>query len=86
MLSELELNVVEEIRRIAARELEVPRPIAPESRLLEDLALDSVGLTVVAVGLEDRFRVKLSEEDADGIHTVADLARLVSRRVAEVRR
>ena len=84
-MNELESSVVEEIRRIAARELDVSHEIAPESRLLEDLSLDSVGLTVVAVGLEDRFRVKLSEEDSEGIRTVADLARLVSRRVQEVR-
>lgn len=84
-MNELEQDVVEEIRRIAARELDLGQAIAPESRLLEDLALDSVGLTVVAVGLEDRFRVKLSEEDSEGIRTVADLARLVSRRMEEVR-
>ena len=41
--------------------------------------LDSLGLTVLAVGLENRFRVKLSEEDAAGVRTVADLARCVRR-------
>jgi acyl carrier protein len=49
---------------------------------LKDLQLDSLGLTVLAVGLENRFRVKLSEEDAVGLATVEDLAKLVVTRVA----
>ena len=53
----------------------------PSSRLLEDLALDSLGLTVLAVGLENRYRVRLDEQDAQGIVTVEDLARLVVSRM-----
>ncbi|RYE93409.1 MAG: acyl carrier protein [Myxococcales bacterium] len=54
--------------------------LTPDARLLDDLHLDSLELTVLAVGLEDHFRVKLSEHDTLGIVTVADLARLVARR------
>lgn len=54
-----------------------------EARLLDDLHLDSLELTVLAVGLEDHFKVKLSEHDTVGIVTVGDLARLVARRVSE---
>ena len=43
------------------------RPIAAEDDLLRDLALDSLGLTVLAVGLENRFRVKLSEEEIQNL-------------------
>lgn len=75
-----ELEVLEIIRTIARTELEMERPIVPEDDLLRDLALDSLGLTVLAVGLENRFRVKLSEEDAAGVQTVGDLARHVSAR------
>jgi len=75
-----ELQVLDAIRTIARTELEMERPISPEDDLLRDLALDSLGLTVLAVGLENRFRVKLSEEDAAGVQTVADLARHVASR------
>jgi acyl carrier protein len=78
---ELEHEVVGEIRRIAREELEWTGTVEPGHDLLKDLQLDSLGLTVMAVGLENRFRVKLSEEDAAGLHTVADLARLVATRV-----
>lgn len=76
-------EVIEEMKRIAGRELELATPIAPEAKLMGDLGLDSLGLTVLAVGLEDRFRVRLNEQDADGVVTVRDLAQLVVRRLRE---
>jgi acyl carrier protein len=81
-MAELEGEVVAEIRRILGEELEWKGAVEPSQDLLKDLQLDSLGLTVLAVGLENRFRVKLSEEDAAGVITVADLARLVSTRVS----
>lgn len=78
-------TVLEEIARIAGAELELAGRAHPGARLVEDLALDSLGLTVLAVGLENRFRVKLDEQDAEGIVTVEDLARLVVRRAREGR-
>jgi len=80
-----ELEVLETIRAIARTELEMERAIGPQDDLLRDLALDSLGLTVLAVGLENKFRVKLSEEDAAGVQTVGDLARHVAARSQEAR-
>ena len=76
-------QVFEEIQRIAASELEVSGLLPPEAQLVRDVGLDSLGLTVLAVGLENRFRIRLNEEDAAGIVTVGDLAALVVRRVRE---
>ena len=81
--SAAEAAVLQEIRRIAAEELEWTRPVQPADDLLRDLQLDSLGLTVLAVGLENRFRVRLTEEDSAGILTVRDLMRLVATRTAE---
>lgn len=75
-----ETDVLDAISAIARTELEVERPVQPGDDLLADLGLDSLGLTVLAVGLENRFRVKLSQEDAVGVRTVEDLAKLVVRR------
>ena len=79
-MAETEQEVLAEIRRIAAEELEWMGTVEPSHDLVRDLQLDSLGLTVMAVGLENRFRIKLSEEDAQGIHTVEDLAKLVATR------
>lgn len=75
-----EEQVLAEIRQIVARELEITGPIQFHHGLIQDLRLDSLGLTVLAVGLEDRFRVKLTEEDSAQINTVQDLVRLVASR------
>ncbi len=75
-----EADVLSAIRSIALTELEVERPVQPADDLLADLGLDSLGLIVLAVGLENRFRVKLSQDDAVGVRTVEDLAKLVVRR------
>lgn len=77
-------EVLQFIRALARSELEIFRPIEPGDDLLKDLALDSLSLTVLAVGLENRFRVKLSEADAEGVRTVGDLARHVALRTTEV--
>ena len=55
-------EVVDEIRRIARQELELQRPVDAGDELIRDLQLDSLGLTILAVGLEDRFRIKLTED------------------------
>ncbi|WP_338863446.1 acyl carrier protein [Myxococcus stipitatus] len=80
-MAEFEQEVLAEIRRIAAEELEWRGEVEPHHDLVGDLQLDSLGLTVLAVGLENRFRIRLSEEDAQGIKSVADLTRLVEGRV-----
>ena len=48
-----------------------------DSRLVEDLALDSIQLLSLAVGVEDHFRICLDEEDEVAIVTVGDLVRAV---------
>lgn len=73
-------EVLDEIRRVLREELGLSREARPEDDLVADLQLDSVGLLTLVVGLEDRFRIALSEEDAAGVRTVSDLLALVSRR------
>jgi acyl carrier protein len=70
------------MKRIAS-ELELAGPIVPDAQLIRDLGLDSLGLTVLAVGLENRFRIRLNEGDAAGILTVSELAALVVCRARE---
>jgi acyl carrier protein len=69
-----------EIQRVLRVELNAAASVAPDDRLADCEELDSLGLFTLAVALEDRFRVKLAEEDAPGLETFADLAHLVVRR------
>ncbi|HET7785352.1 MAG TPA: acyl carrier protein [Myxococcales bacterium] len=76
-------EVLREIRRVLREELGIGRDPLPDDDLIADLQLDSVGLLTLVVGLEDRFRVALEEEDAAAVRTVNDLAALVLRRRGE---
>jgi acyl carrier protein len=78
-------EVLGEIRRVLRDELGIGREPRPADDLIADLQLDSVGLLTLVVGLEDRFRVALQEEDAAAVRTVSDLAALVLRRRGEAR-
>ena len=75
--------VLLEIQRICDADLQLTRSVAPELQLVRDLGLDSLGAMILAVGLEDRYRVRLNEQDAATLVTVADLIALVQRRCAE---
>ena len=82
-MPELAAEVLAEVRRVARQELDVEAPIDRASTLQGELRLDSVGLIVVAVALENRFLVRLHAEDAGELTTVGDLVALVCRRVDE---
>ncbi len=73
-------QVLEEIRRLAQSEVGLERAIAPSDELVKDLGLDSMTMTMLAVALEDHFRVTLSDEEALRITTVEELAALIARR------
>jgi acyl carrier protein len=79
---ENELAVLVEIRRIVSQELDWQAEVEPSHHLMKDLQLDSMGLTVLAVELENHFRIRLSMEDSAGVNTVGDLMRLVAARAA----
>jgi acyl carrier protein len=80
-----EEEVLDAIGEILTRDMEFQRPVRSEDDLLRDLMLDSLGLTVLAVGLEDRFRVRLSHELAPETRTAGDLARWVAAHLEEQR-
>jgi acyl carrier protein len=76
-------EVAAEIARVLRDELGLSREVKPGDDLVTDLQLDSVGLLTLVVGLEDRFRVALAEDDASRVRTVAELAELVAQRARE---
>jgi acyl carrier protein len=76
-------EVTAEIARVLRDELGLSREVKPGDDLVTDLQLDSVGLLTLVVGLEDRFRVALAEDDASRVRTVAELAALVAQRARE---
>ena len=70
------------ITAVAREHLGWQGELRAEMRLVEDLSLDSLKLLTLAVEVENRFRVRLDEEDESAIVTVADLVAAIGRRLS----
>jgi acyl carrier protein len=70
------------VRDHLVAELEVaPEKVAPETRFREDLDADSLDLYELLMELEDRYGIRVSEEEAAEIATVGDAVDFVCARV-----
>ena len=54
--------------------------IRPESKLIDDLGLNSIGMLYMAMELENAFGIKFSNEDFAGLTTVGDVVARVERK------
>jgi len=50
-----------------------PAAVPPEARLREDLGADSLTLLEMAAIVEGRTRLRIADEDLDGLRTVRDV-------------
>lgn len=53
-----------------------------ETRLVEDLGLDSLKALEMIIEIENRFEIRIDESSESGIVTVADLVAVIDRAVA----
>lgn len=82
-MDDLRSEILAEIRRTLSADLELPGSVELHHGLAADLQVDSMGALVLAVALEDRFRVKLTGTEAASVVLVEDLVRVVERAVRE---
>ena len=66
-------EIFEGIAEVAREHLHWEGTLRPESRIVEDLGLDSLKLLTLAVEVENRFRVCLEEGAEADVRNVADL-------------
>jgi acyl carrier protein len=55
--------------------------VAPESRLVDDVGLDSVAFAVGMVAIEDKLGVVVNEQELLGCDTVGDLENVIRAKV-----
>ena len=77
-----ELEVLAAIADVARRHLGWTGEMAADQVMVEALALDSLRQMTLLVEIEDRFRIRLDEDDDRAIRTVGDLVALVRRKCA----
>ncbi len=54
--------------------------IKPEAHLLHDLGVSSLDRCELVMGIEEEFRIELTEQDQESIHTVGDVIERVKLR------
>ena len=54
--------------------------ITAETRLVEDLAIDSLDLVGVFLAIQDHFAIAIDDEDVPNLRRIADLVEYVARR------
>lgn len=55
--------------------------ITADTRLQEDLDMDSVRLVDLVLGLEDEFGINIEDESIEKIKTMGDLVELIKRKL-----
>ncbi|MFJ4655365.1 meromycolate extension acyl carrier protein AcpM [Nocardia sp. NPDC088792] len=70
-------EIVEEVTGIDAADVTI------EKAFVEDLDIDSLSLVEIAVQLEDKYSVKIPDEDLTGLRTVGDAVAYVQKMEAE---
>lgn len=67
------MNIEEKVIAVLQKHLEKRPEITLESRLIEDLTVDSFDRLMIITGLEDEFEVTVDEEDFKDVVTVQDI-------------
>lgn len=75
-------NLLAEITSIVRQAGRIPNQlvVTAESRMVEDLNIDSLDLVNVVLKVQDHFDVVIDDEDMPNLRRVADLATFVAER------
>ena len=77
-----ETDVYEAIKQVLVDELKLsPEAVRPEADLRRDLGLDSLDVATVAMALEEKLGVEVSDEAMQDVQTVQDAVTFLSRHV-----
>jgi acyl carrier protein len=74
-------EILAAIAELAREHLGFEGPLAPEMRLVQGLALDSMRLLTLALEVEHRFDLSLEGVDGASVERVGDLVRLVATKL-----
>jgi acyl carrier protein len=74
------MATLDKLKQLVAEILEVPEDmIKPESRFKEDLGADSLSLVEMAMELEEKYGISISDEVAEKFITVQDVIDYLSK-------
>jgi acyl carrier protein len=77
-------NLEEEIRGIIADIVEVePQNITLDAKLVEDLGMDSIKAVEIIVAIEQKYKIRIREEEIPKIATLRQAVELAKRVIKE---
>jgi acyl carrier protein len=69
---------LEKIKAIIVEQLGVDESeVTPEAHFIDDLGADSLDTVELVMALEEEFGIEISDEDAEKIQTVGDVAKYI---------
>jgi acyl carrier protein len=76
-------EIFEQVKSILVETLSVDEDkVTMEARFQEDLETDSLDLVELVMTMEEKFSIKISDEEAAEIKTVSDAVEFVEKRLA----
>jgi len=73
-------NLEEELRNIIAFVIEIePEKVTPDARFVEDLGMDSIKAVELVVAIEQKFKIKIRDEEVPRIGTLRQAVGLSKR-------
>ena len=77
------MAILDDVREVIVDKLGVDADkVVPEARFIEDLGADSLDTVELIMGLEDKFGLEISDEDAEKIRTVQDAVNYIQSKQA----
>ncbi len=77
---EIIANIAEIIEEVTGIE---PSEVTPEKSFVDDLDIDSLSMVEIAVQTEDKYGVKIPDEDLASLRTVQDVVNYIQKMEAE---
>ncbi len=79
------MNTFERLKNVCAAVFEGEidtEAIKPESRLREDININSIGILYMALAIEEEFGIKFANDDFAEINTVNDVIAIIEKKVS----
>ena len=72
------MAVADKVKSIIVEQLGVDEEeVTPDASFVDDLGADSLDTVELVMALEEAFKIEISDEDAEKIHSVGDAVRYI---------
>lgn len=72
--------MLEEFKNLLEEELGIEDEITEESNLKDDLLIDSLAATQLALSLEEKYDIKIEQDELIKLETVGDCLKLLDKK------